>query len=177
MIRSSAYTAVAIFTVYALLRGDYHLANFLFERVCANTTELGVRVYEQEEIDPTFVTPVEDQTSSNYMKTFLTLSDDWMLNEQAITALYTIEFMRKNELHSIGPVYELVSSITRKSDGVILSKAVSVRSGAGWLSNTLTSGNDIRRCLRAAAGEPGHTLGRTSEHSTLARSTFVLLTN
>ncbi|MEZ5568744.1 MAG: hypothetical protein R3E54_10465 [Halioglobus sp.] len=152
------------------------MANFLFEHTCEKRSNLGVRIYEKEQIGLNLLTTVEDKVGSTYMKTFLTLSEMWMLDESVIYEVYTIKTLQINRLHSIGPVYEIVSSFSRKSDGVLLSEAVSIRAGLGWLSQALTSGNEVRRCLKTQPGRTGETIGRTSEHATLARRTFIPMT-
>ncbi len=51
---------------------------------------------------------------------------------------YIFEVYKKIQINSVGPIFEIVTSVIRKSDGKLLGKAISLRSHKGWL-NTLAA--------------------------------------
>lgn len=161
----------AAFVIYSLLRWDYHVANVIFDNVCSDNKQVGLQIYKNITLDSSFVLPLTDEFDRSEHFDYL-INDQHVLDRDAFDKLYEIRRFDVEVVSSIGPVKKLISYIIRKSDGFVISKAVTVENKLGWLSRFFTLGYQVKRC---PVGKPdgGNAIPEdVAIHMHLVRRTF-----
>lgn len=123
---------VIITGVYAVFFWDYHLSKYLFKQYCEEEGRVGIFVYEQVALSDEYFIPFPIDKDPRYLPRKFVMSDNLMIREDKLTKDFLINTKRKDIVSEVGPIYSYTTTIVRKSDGKVLSKAVSLKNELGW---------------------------------------------
>ncbi len=173
--RTTLIVLGALLSAFLVFRWDYYLSQYLFEQVCSDSDLIGLHVYERDYVDRQYTTVqvVENgypMTSRNeyYYEDNIALLKDHIDNR--------FDYKRSElvELYSVGPIVILQTTLTRKSDGKLLAKAVTAQSMQGWLNRFFSSGYHRSFCPTNEV-EPGEILSDADKnHLFLLRDTLIV---
>lgn len=134
---------VLIIAAYLVLRWDYHLSSYMFNKICNDPERIGIFVYEHVSLGSNYFEKIENDINGIVGRRYM-LDDESILKKDAMSSEYIINF-RESEQHSkIGPVVIDRSTIYRRSDGKLLGEAVSVVSLKGWFAQVGTLSGTAR---------------------------------
>ncbi len=103
-------------------------SDYLFEQYCNDEGRIGQFIYEQVELGPEFFRArPTDQRKLTLLDTRFYINDEKLLiDKEYFLKYYTFTNRERKVLSSSGPIYSVETTIVRKSDGKVLSKAVSL---------------------------------------------------
>lgn len=104
----------------------------------------------------------------------LFVNDDFMLNLPVFSKYFTLDRFKVITVSKIGPIEKIQSSITRKSDGKVLSTATNIESGMGWLNNLLTNGYGSQNCPKRQETHSTRLPEDVEGHLNIVKRTFYL---
>lgn len=131
--RAFCITATLMVGAYLILRWDYHLSSFRFDKLCNDPEKIGLFVYENVTLDGKYFEKIEGADREIRDHRYL-LGGNSILIENEILRDYRIRFYDTNEISSAGPIFIVRSTVHRKSDGKLLGEAVSAASLKGWFA-------------------------------------------
>jgi len=108
----------------------------LFEQYCHEEGRVGQFIYQRVGLGEEFFRPIPtdvrelDRIANSYYIDNKRL----LIDKERFKQSYTRNYLKRKELSSIGPIYSVESTIVRKSDGKVLSKAVSLLNKRGKTS-------------------------------------------
>ena len=102
----------------------------LFEQYCNEEGRVGQFIYERVTLGEEFFRPIptDEKELRHVDEGYYFYSDGKkrLIDKQRFKQSYTINDLRETMLSPIGPIYSVETTIVRKSDGKVLSKAVSL---------------------------------------------------
>jgi hypothetical protein len=122
------WTSAIIAGAYLLLRWDYHVSNYMFERLCNDDSRIGLFVYEEVALGGEYFMPFPEDAEERDLDRRFIFGDNLMLNRERLEEDY--EFI----VNEVGPIGLVATSVILKSDNKILGKAVSAGNQQGWLN-------------------------------------------
>lgn len=152
--RKLSYTFLAFLGIYLLLRWDYHVSMFIFNRICSDPTQFGLNIYERVELDEDLLVYINQAPAKFAEDERYHLNGNHMANPVKLDSKFQVIWDYSEVISKIGPVTTLEARINRVSDGKLLSRAVLVRNQLGWLSRLDSLGHQKRTCpgLQATDG-------------------------
>ncbi|MCF7982640.1 MAG: hypothetical protein K9K86_11710 [Pseudomonadales bacterium] len=126
-----------IAVAYTALRWDYHVSNYLFEKICNDPEKVGLFVYEKVELGSEYLKTVSESEVSISVDPRLLVESNKILDVERFSKNFVYKQYEYLPISSVGPIGFLQSYVIRKIDGKTLGKAVSASNGKGWLAQWL----------------------------------------
>lgn len=180
-----------------IFRWDYHLSNFMFDRLCNDPEKIGLFVYEKVELPDEYIEPLPtgwthhddyeydprfefgeaesrffDGEKSGLRKGLhYRYAGGYRINRVDISDEYKITFYEPERYSKIGPIIISRSAIHRKSDGRLLGEAASAVSLKGWFAQVGTLSGTARIHCSGGQGDEGFPNYHRS-HNNLVKAIF-----
>ncbi|KGJ88619.1 hypothetical protein [Colwellia psychrerythraea] len=108
----------------------------LFEQYCNEEGRVGQFIYERVALGEEFFRsiPTDIRELDRIENSFYIDNKKLLIDKESFMDSYTINYLKRTELSSVGPIYSVESTLVRKSDGKVLSKAVSLLNKRGKTS-------------------------------------------
>jgi len=141
-----------------------------FEQYCNEDGRVGQFIYERVALDEKFFRPIPtDEVELRRVDKGYYINDRKLLiNKEVFNQAYTLNSFKKTVLSDVGPIHSFETTIVRKSDGKVLSKAVSLRNMLGQTRGKYPIYGVYCRQGRDVKGISFH----NKEHSNLIDKTF-----
>lgn len=159
--------------LYLVSCGDYHLSNLIFQNYCEDKSYVGQFIYQREGLSDDFFREIPaDGVALRMVSGDLYLDNKkYLIDENQFTERYSYQFSKRSLLSKIGPIYAEETVITRKSDGKILGKAVSLVNKKGWFHETNLLWLNTGTLCPIYKSKLGRNIGN-SDHFSLIRHIF-----
>lgn len=129
-IRAIAIVIVVMSSLTACSSIERIRSESLFEQYCNEEGRVGQFIYERVALGEEFFRPIPaDGIELRRIDSIYYIYIDGeklLIDENRFNKGYTLSFWKKTMLSPTGPIYSLETTIVRKSDGKLLSKAVSL---------------------------------------------------
>lgn len=125
---------ILVLIIWAIFRLDYHVSNYMFEKLCNDPEKIGMFVYEQVELGSEYFMSFPEEIDERDLDRRFVFEDNLMLNRERFEENYELIVNEYIPVSEIGPIGLVATSVIRKSDGQILGKAVSAGNQQGWLN-------------------------------------------
>lgn len=124
--------------LYLVFFGDYHVSNLIFQSYCNDKSFVGQFIYQREGLRDDFFReiPIDGIALRRVSGDLYLDNKKYLIDKNKFTERYSYQFSKRSLLSKIGPIYAEETIITRKSDGKVLGKAMSLVNKKGWLSET-----------------------------------------
>ena len=108
-------------------------SEYLFEQYCNEEGRVGQFIYERVALGEEYFRPIPtDEVELRRVDKGYYINDRKLLIDKEIfNQVYTLNSFKKTVLSDVGPIHSFETTIVRKSDGKVLSKAVSLRNMLG----------------------------------------------
>jgi hypothetical protein len=108
----------------------------LFEQYCNEEGRVGQFIYERVALSEEYFRPIPtDQKELDRIENSFYIDNKALLiDKKRFKQSYSLNYLKRKVLSPIGPIYSVESTIVRKSDGKVLSKAVSLLNKLGKTS-------------------------------------------
>lgn len=131
-VRRSRLGAVSWFIIFvALLHAglswDGYVSDYWFSKLCAEPGAIGQFVYHREGLDDTFFIEQNMASSDHHESSYYNLLDGSVIDEAIFEHEFSFEIYRIKRVSEIGPIDLVHSTVTRRSDGLLLGEASSYR--------------------------------------------------
>ena len=153
--------------------GDMAISNLLFKKYCNEEGRTGQFIYERVGLGEEYFKPIpftKEGVALHFDRGFLIGQDKLLIDKHHFLQNFNIT-MEKTILSPIGPIYTDETTIVRKSDGKVLSKAVSLMNEKGWWSRESVLGTNVGDICPKYRDINGH-INVKSDHSDVLRNTF-----
>jgi hypothetical protein len=152
--------------------GDMAVSNLLFKKYCNEDGRTGQFIYERVALgEEYFITIPKDERELIRVDNGFFIDDRKLLiDKHRLLQSFNINTMEKTMLSPIGPIYTYETTIVRKSNGKVLSKAVSLLNKKGWWSRQSVLGMTVGDSCPQYKSKSGDVL--KSDHSDVFRNTF-----
>ena len=159
--------------LYLVSCGDYHVSNFIFQSYCNDKSVVGQFIYQREGLSDDFFReiPADGIALRRVRGNFYLDNKKYLIDENKFSESYSYQFSKRSLLSKIGPIYEEKTVITRKSDGKILGKAVSLVNKKGWFHETNLLWTNTGELCPIYKSETGRNIGN-SDHFSLIQHIF-----
>ncbi len=150
----AAFLIVVVGSISACSSIEKIRSDSLFEQYCNEEGRVGQFIYERVALGEEFFKPIPTDAKElrRVDEGFYIDNKSVLINKDRFKVSYVVEYWNKTMLSPIGPIYAFESTITRKSDGKTLSKAVSLLNMQGKVRKhlpvygvTCPSGHDLKR--------------------------------
>jgi len=143
--------------LYLVSCGDYHLSNLILQSYCDDKDFVGQFVYQREGLtDEIFREIPSGGAELRRVSGDLYLDNKkYLIDENKFNEHYIYQYSKRSLVSSIGPIYANETSVTRKSDGKVLGKAVSLVNKKGWyheLNFLMVNTGDLCPIYRSKTG-------------------------
>ena len=100
----------------------------LFEQYCHEEGRVGQFIYQRVALEEDFFRsiPTDQRELDRIANGFYIDNKKLLIDKERFMQSYTLNYLKRTVLSTLGPIYTVESTIVRKSDGKILSKAVSL---------------------------------------------------
>lgn len=124
---TAVITIVAVSSLCACA-SDRARSEQLFEKYCNEKGRVGQFIYERVALGEEYFRPIPtDAKELRYVnEEFYIDNKKTLIDQERLKQSYAINYQKKTMLSPIGPIYSFESTIVRKSDDKVLSKAVSL---------------------------------------------------
>ena len=121
---------------FAACNGDRIFSDYLFEKYCNEEGRVGQFIYERVGLDEEYFIPIpKDEVELRRVDNEFYIDEKKLLiDKHRLLQDFNIIIMKKSMLSRIGPIYSFKTTIIRKSDGKVLSEAVSLLNKQGWFA-------------------------------------------
>jgi len=152
--------------------GDMAISNLLFKKYCNEEGRTGQFIYESVPLGEEYFRPIpKDERELIRVDNGYFIDDKKLLiDKHHLLQSFIINTMEKTMLSPIGPIYTYETTIVRKTDGKVLSKAVSLLNKKGWWSRKSVLGFTVGDSCPKYKNSSGNIL--KSDHSDVLRNTF-----
>lgn len=125
---------IVIGCLYLVSCGDYHISNLVFNNYCSDENFVGQFVYERVGLPEEMFLKLPESSlgRSQHSSSLFINNKTELINGKKFNALYDYQFLIKTTFFPIGPIYQTETTVTRKVDGKLLGKAVSLTNKLGW---------------------------------------------
>ena len=124
------YGIITILAVSSLCAcvSDRARSEKLFEQYCNEEGRVGLFIYERVALGKEYFRqiPTDVRELRQLDKDFYINDKKLLIDKQHFKQSYTLNNRKRTILSSVGPIYSVETTIVRKSDGKVLSKAVSL---------------------------------------------------
>lgn len=143
----------------------------LFEQYCHEEGRVGQFIYERAALGQEYFRPIPpDAKELRYVnEEFYIENKKLLIDQQYFKQSYTVNYQKKTMLSSIGPIYSVETTIVRKADSKVLSKAVSLLNMLDKTSKYFP----VEGVTCLTKNIKGSYVTAPSEHSSLIKNTFV----
>lgn len=144
----------------------------LFEQYCNEEGRVGQFIYQRVALSEEFFRPIPTdgkklrQVDTSYY--FDSNGEKLLIAKKPFKQIYTVNYWERKELSQVGPIYSVETTIVRKSDGKLLSKAVSLLNMQGKTSKYVPVQGVY--CSTGRDSKGYHLSGK--HHSNLINNTF-----
>ena len=165
-------TIIIIVGSFATCNGDRMYSDYLFEQYCNEEGRTGQFIYERVGLGEEYFMPIpKDEVELRRVDNGFFIDEKKLLiDKHRLMQDFNIHRQRKTMLSRIGPIYSFETTIVRKSDGKVLSKAVSLLNKKGWWSRQSILGMTVGDTCPQYKNISGDIL--KSDHSDVLRNTF-----
>ncbi len=113
--------------------GDRILSNYIFEQYCNEEGRTGQFIYERVALSDEYFIPIpKDPRKVNF---HFIVDDNLEMDKTLLEKDYVFsKYKEAIPLSSIGPIFSIETSVTRKSDNKVLGKSISLANRQGWLT-------------------------------------------
>ena len=128
-----AVTLVLVSSISACSSIERIRSESLFEQYCNEEGRVGQFIYERVALGEEFFKPIPaDEIELRRLDKGYYINDRKLLiDKEVFNQVYTLNSLKKTVLSDVGPIHSFETTIVRKSDGKVLSKAVSLRNMLG----------------------------------------------
>jgi hypothetical protein len=103
----------------------------LFEQYCHEEGRVGQFIYERVALSEEFFRPIPKALGHVDDYGYFINDRKLLIDKERFNQVYTLNSLKKTVLSEVGPIHSFETTIVRKSDGKVLSKAVSLRNMLG----------------------------------------------
>lgn len=157
---------------YSILFLDAHIADFSFDRYCKDTSLVGTFVYERVDLPDSYLLSPSDRVHPGSLDARVRVGNNKLISRERLEMDYIITVYKNVPLSTFGPLTVIETSIIRKSDMKLLSKAVSIKNSMGWLSRLTSFGYASTECPSEQASSSVTDDEHRIHHKTLLHETF-----
>ena len=131
-----AVTLVLVSSISACSSIERMRSESLFEQYCNEEGRVGLFIYERVALGKEFFRPIptDEVELRRIANSYYIDNKRLLIDKERFKQSYTLNYLKRKELSSIGPIYSVESTLVRKSDGKLLSKAVSLLNKRGKTS-------------------------------------------
>ena len=164
---------IVLIGAYPACSWDAHLSNYLFEQYCNEEGRTGQFIYERVGLGEEYFIPIpkDERELIRVDNGFFINGKKLLIDKQRFLRDFTINTMEEMMLSSIGPIYSYETTIVRKSDGKVLSKAVDLLNKKGWLSRQSILGMTVGDSCPQYKDNRGRFISK-SAHTGVIKNTF-----
>jgi len=121
---------------FLALFGDFVLSNLVFNYYCSDKELVGQHIYERVALPDEILlpSPKNNKERSKVDVTLLIDNKNELIDIKKFGELYEYQSYKRSPLFPVGPIYKFEAIVTRKADGKLLGKAVSLTNQNGWIS-------------------------------------------
>ncbi len=132
----AAFLIVVVGSISACSSIEKIRSDSLFEQYCNEEGRVGQFIYERVALGEEFFRPIPTDVREldRIENSFYIDNKKLLIDKERFLEHYNIKYLKRRELSSIGPIYSVESALIRKSDGKVLSKAVSLVNKRGKTS-------------------------------------------
>jgi len=130
--------SIILLIFYSIFFWDYHVSKYLFKQYCEEEGRVGVFIYEKVALPNEYFIPFPKDKDPRYLPRMFVIADNVMIRESILKKDFTINIKKKNIVSKIGPVYSYTTTVVRRLDGKVISKAVSLGNKKGWVIRYLS---------------------------------------
>lgn len=111
-------------------------SEYLFEQYCNEEGRVGQFIYERVALSEEYFReiPTDEVELRRIADSYYINNKKLLIDKVRFKQDYSRNFLKRNEISSVGPIYSVESTLVRKSDGKVLSKAVSLLNMQGKTS-------------------------------------------
>lgn len=131
------FPIVVITTAYIALRWDYHLSNYMFQKICNDPNKVGLFIFEQVELSSEYLKTVSKREVLISVDPHILVESNKILDMERFSKDFNYKQNEYLPISSVGPIGLLQSQVIRAVDGKTLGKAVSASNGRGWFAQWL----------------------------------------
>ena len=164
-------TIIIIVGSFATCNGDRMYSDYLFEQYCNEEGRTGQFIYERVGLGEEYFLPIpKDPRKVNF---HFIVDDNLMMDKALLEKDYVFsKYSEVMPLSTIGPITSLETSVTRRRDGELLGKSVSLFNSQGWLAERNILGqNEGDSCPRGYNKNTG-SYEDSLLHATLIKNIF-----
>lgn len=125
-----AVTLVLVCSLTACSSIERMRSESLFEQYCHEEGRVGQFIYERVALGEEFFRPIPKALGHVDYRYFIN-DKKLLIDKDVFNQVYTLNSLKKTVLSEVGPIHSFETRIVRKSDGKVLSKAVSLRNMLG----------------------------------------------
>ena len=127
-IRVIAIVVVVMSSLAACSSIEKMRSDSLFEQYCHEEGRVGQFIYERVALEGEFFRPIptDEVELRRIANSYYIDNKKLLIDKERFKQSYTRDFLKRVEISSVGPIYSVESTLVRKSDGKVLSKAVSL---------------------------------------------------
>jgi hypothetical protein len=122
--------AITVSSISACSSIERMRSDSLFEQYCNEEGRVGQFIYERVELGEEFfrTIPTDQRELDRIGKGYYLYNNDKkvLIDKEVFSQFYERNGLKKIRLSDVGPIYSIETTIVRKSDGKVLSKAVSL---------------------------------------------------
>jgi hypothetical protein len=165
-----AVTLVLVSSLGACSSIERMRSESLFEQYCHEEGRVGQFIYERVALGEEFFRsiPTDIRELDRIENSFYIDNKKLLIDKESFMKSYTINYLKRIEVSSVGPIYSVESTLVRKSDGKVLSKAVSLLNKRGKTSKIFPVQGVTCPTGRDSKGHPFYNM----HHFNLIENTF-----
>ncbi len=173
--RKLLITLGALLSLFLVFRWDYYLSNYLLEQLCSDPELIGQHINEKDYIDRKHTRP--QSTKNGYQATPFDAyyyDGEVEIPKSYLDSEFEYKKNERIEIYGVGPIALNQSSIRRKKDGKLLSRATTATNEQGWLERALSFGYHGTYCSSVEAKEDDQLTETVNIHLNLLRETLFI---
>jgi len=124
---------IFIFVTHAVLSWDSYIADYRLSKLCAQPANIGQFVYHRQFLDDTFFLGQNVASGEHHGSSYYSLPDGSVLEKATFERKFIFEIYSITRVSNIGPIDLIHSTVTRRSDELLLGEARSYRNFGGWI--------------------------------------------
>ncbi len=131
-----AVTLVLLSSLMACSSIERMRSESLFEQYCHEEGRVGQFIYEPVALGEEYFRPIptDEVELRRIANSFYIDNKKLLIDKEIFIGGYDIKYLKRNVISLVGPIYSVESTLVRKSDGKVLSKAVSLLNKRGQTS-------------------------------------------
>jgi len=161
-----------LFVFYSIFFWDYHVSKYLFKQYCEEEGRVGIFIYEKVALPEEYFLPFPKGKDARDLDPRFVVSDNKMISRERLEQDYIFKSYEHKLVSKIGQIESVETSVTRKLDNKILSKAVAIKNHKGWFAGISSFGYASESCPSTRRESGLIDSEYTKLHETIIHKTF-----